>query len=118
MLKSKIVGAVVLAAVAVSPAAMADDRGTNTALGAVVGAAIGASAGGSGGALVGGVLGAAVGNSISTRDDRRYYDNRNYAIYRDHQVERAAEEGTPTTAQVERMEPGSCLFGTRSERCL
>ena len=39
MLKSTIVGAVVLAAVAVSPAAMADDRGVNTALGAVVGAA-------------------------------------------------------------------------------
>ncbi|GHG71306.1 hypothetical protein [Comamonas sp. JC664] len=41
-----------------------------------------------------------------------------HAIYRGRQVERAAAEGTPTTAQVERMEPGSCLIGTKSERCL
>ncbi|AKQ68261.1 hypothetical protein A176_005173 [Myxococcus hansupus] len=41
-----------------------------------------------------------------------------YALYRDHQVARAAEEGTPTTAQVERMEPGRCLVGTKTERCL
>lgn len=77
MLNKKCFGAVILAAVAVSPSAFAGDRGTNTAVGAVLGAAIGGSAGGGTGALVGGVLGAAVGNSISTRDDRRgYYDNR------------------------------------------
>lgn len=78
MLNRKCFGAVLLAAAAVSGTAMADDRGMNTAVGAVVGAAIGHSAGGRDGALVGGVLGAAVGNSISTRDDY-YRGNRGYA---------------------------------------
>ena len=50
MLNKKCFGAVILAAVAVSPSAFAGDRGVNTAVGAVLGAAIGHSAGGSGGA--------------------------------------------------------------------
>jgi hypothetical protein len=80
MLNKKCFGAVILAAVAVSPSAFAGDRGTNTAVGAVLGAAIGGTAGGGGGALIGGVLGAAVGNSIGGHDDRRYYNNnRGYA---------------------------------------
>lgn len=41
-----------------------------------------------------------------------------YSIYRDQQVERAASVGTPTIAQVERMEPGSCFFGTDTASCL
>lgn len=41
-----------------------------------------------------------------------------YAIYVDQQVEHAAAAGTPTTAQVERIEPGGCLIGTKTERCL
>ncbi|WP_140795258.1 hypothetical protein [Myxococcus xanthus] len=41
-----------------------------------------------------------------------------YAIYIDQQVENAAAAGTPTTAQVERMEPGGCLIGTKTEHCL
>jgi hypothetical protein len=79
MLNKKCFGAVILAAVAVSPSAFAGDRGTNTAVGAVLGAAIGGSAGGGSGALIGGVLGAAVGNSIGGHDGRRHYDNRGYA---------------------------------------
>lgn len=79
MFNKKCFGAVLLAAAAVSSTAMASDRGVNTAVGAVVGAAIGHSAGGRDGAIVGGVIGAALGNSVSTRDDRRYYDNRGYA---------------------------------------
>jgi Glycine zipper len=78
MLNKKCFGAVLLAAAAVSGTAMAGDRGTNTAVGAVVGAAIGHSAGGRDGAIVGGVLGAAVGNSISTEDDY-YRGGRGYA---------------------------------------
>jgi uncharacterized membrane protein len=74
MLNKKCFGAVILAAAAVSSTAMAQDRGANTAVGAVLGAAIGGTAGGGGGALVGGVLGAAVGNSVSGHDDRRYYN--------------------------------------------
>ena len=54
MLKSKTFGAVLLAAVAVSPAAMAGDRGTNTAIGAVLGAVVGHTVGGTGGAVAGG----------------------------------------------------------------
>ena len=80
MLNKKCFGAVILAAVAVSPSAFAGDRDTNTAVGAVLGAVIGGTAGGGGGALVGGVLGAAVGNSLSGHDGRRYYgNNRGYA---------------------------------------
>jgi hypothetical protein len=79
MLNKKCLGAVLLAATAVSSAAMADDRGMNTAVGAVLGATIGHNGGGRNGAIVGGVLGAAVGNAISTNDrsnNRGYYDNR------------------------------------------
>ena len=80
MLNKKCFGAVILAAVAVSPSAFAGDRDTNTAVGAVLGAAIGGTAGGGGGALIGGVLGAAVGNSLGDHGDRRYYNNnRGYA---------------------------------------
>jgi hypothetical protein len=77
MLKNKCIGAMLLAAAAVSSTAMADDRGVNTIVGAVAGAAIGGSVGGRNGALVGGVIGAAVGNSARTNDDY-YYRNRNY----------------------------------------
>jgi hypothetical protein len=80
MLNTKCLSAVIVAALAVSSSAMADDRGVNTAVGAVLGAAIGHNSGGRDGAIVGGILGAAVGNAVSTRDDRRnsnaYYDNR------------------------------------------
>lgn len=83
MFNTKFAGAaLIVAATAVSSAAMAGDRGVNTAVGAVVGAAIGSSTGHRNGAIVGGVIGAAVGNSISTshrgyRDDRSgYYENR------------------------------------------
>lgn len=41
-----------------------------------------------------------------------------YAVYRDQQIESAAEAGTPTTAQVERMEPGDCLVAVETTRCL
>jgi hypothetical protein len=78
MLKKKCFGAVLLAAVAVSPSAFAQDRGANTVVGALVGAAIGGSAAGRDGALVGGVIGAAVGNSVRTNDDY-YYGNRGYS---------------------------------------
>jgi hypothetical protein len=81
MLNKKCLGAALLAAAAVSTTAMADDRGVNTAVGAVLGAAIGHGAGGRNGAIVGGVLGAAVGNSLSTRD-QYYRGNRGgYAYY-------------------------------------
>src|SRR5450830_1044080 len=72
MLNKKLLGVVMVAAVAVSSAAVAGDRDFNTVAGAVVGAAIGHSTGGRDGAIVGGVIGAAVGNSISTND--RYYN--------------------------------------------
>lgn len=75
MLNNTILGAVMLAAIAISPLAVAGDRDFNTAAGAVVGAAIGHNSGGRDGALVGGVLGAVVGNSLSTDD--RSYRNRN-----------------------------------------
>ena len=77
MLKKTCFGAVLLAAAAVSTTAMAQDRGVNTAVGALAGAAIGGSVGGRNGAIVGGVIGAAVGNSARTRDDY-YYRNRGY----------------------------------------
>jgi len=78
MLKKKCIGAMLLAAAAVSSTAMADDRGVNTVVGALAGAAIGGSVGGRNGALVGGAIGAAVGNSARTNDDY-YYRNRGYA---------------------------------------
>jgi hypothetical protein len=78
MLKKKCIGAMLLAAAAVSSTAMADDRGVNTVVGALAGAAIGSSVGGRDGALVGGVIGAAVGNSVRTNDDY-YYRDRGYA---------------------------------------
>jgi hypothetical protein len=82
MLNKKILGAVMLAAVAASSAAVAGDRDFNTVAGAVVGAAIGHSTGSRNGTVIGGVLGAAVGNSINT-DSRSYnrggyYETRNY----------------------------------------
>jgi len=75
MLKKKCIGAMLLAAAAVSTTAMADDRGLNTVVGALAGAAIGGSVGGRDGAFVGGAIGAAVGNSVRTNDDY-YYNNR------------------------------------------
>jgi hypothetical protein len=78
MLKNKCIGAMLLAAAAVSSTAMADDRGVNTVVGALAGAAIGGGVGGRNGAIVGGVIGAAVGNSARTNDDY-YYRNRGYA---------------------------------------
>lgn len=78
MLNKKCFGAVLLAAAAVSSTAFAQDRGVNTAVGALAGAAIGGSAGGRNGALVGAAIGAVVGNSVRTNDD--YYGrNRGYA---------------------------------------
>lgn len=79
MLNKKCLGAVMLAAAAVSSTAMADDRGVNTAFGAVIGAGIGNSTGARNGAIIGGLLGAAVGSSISTNDrsyNGGYVDNR------------------------------------------
>lgn len=76
MLNKKIVGALLLATMAVSTTALAQDRGFNTVAGAVIGAAIGNSTHDRNGALIGGVLGAAVGNSIQTNDR---YDNRGYS---------------------------------------
>ena len=80
MLNKKCLSAVMLAAAAVSSTAMADDRGVNTAFGAVIGAGIGGSTGGRNGAIVGGLLGAAVGSSISTNE--RSYNNGSYDNYR------------------------------------
>jgi hypothetical protein len=86
MLNKLCLGAVLVAAAAGSTTAMANDRGLNTALGAVVGAAIGHSTGARDGAIVGGVLGAAIGNSINASDYRSrsgyvssdYADGRSY----------------------------------------
>ncbi|MBC7456036.1 MAG: glycine zipper 2TM domain-containing protein [Massilia sp.] len=80
MLNKKCLGAMMLAAALVSSTAMADDRGVNTAFGAVIGAGIGNSTGARNGALIGGLLGAAVGSSISTND--RSYSNGGYDDYR------------------------------------
>ena len=74
MLKKTFVGAVLLAATAVSTTALAQDRGFNTVAGAVVGAAIGNSTHDRNGAAIGGLIGAAVGNSLPTSNDR-YYNN-------------------------------------------
>ena len=74
MLNKKCLGAVMLAAMAASTTAMADDRGLNTLAGAAVGAAIGHNSGGRNGAGVGGLVGAAIGNSLST-GDRGYYNS-------------------------------------------
>lgn len=41
-----------------------------------------------------------------------------YAVYSDYRIERAAAEGVPTTARVERMEPGDCLITDKTTRCL
>ena len=86
MLNKSSLCAVMLAAVAVSSAAVAGDRDFNTAAGAVIGASIGHSSGGRDGAIVGGVLGAVIGNSLSERshDGGGYYQTRNYqpaAVY-------------------------------------
>ena len=74
MLNKKCFGAVLLATAAVSSTALAQDRGANTAIGALAGAAIGGSAGGRDGALVGAAIGAVVGNSVRGNDDYRYRD--------------------------------------------
>lgn len=84
MLNKTAVGAVLLAALAISSTAMAADRDFNTAAGAVIGAAIGHNSGGRDGAIVGGILGAAVGNSLG--DDRSYnrggyYQSRPAQVY-------------------------------------
>lgn len=79
MLNRKWIGVVLLAAAAVSTTALADNRGVNTALGAVAGAVVGNVVGGQNGAVLGGVLGAVVGASVSDndrRDNRRYYGAR------------------------------------------
>lgn len=82
MLNKKILGAAMLATVAVSSAAVAGDRDFNTVAGAVVGAAIGHNTGGRDGAVVGGLLGAAVGNSLGGNDrsynNGGYYQSNNY----------------------------------------
>lgn len=75
MLNKKWVGIAVLASAAFSTSAMANDRGVNTALGAVLGAVIGNSVGGQNGTVIGGVIGAVAGASLSSHDDR---DGRGY----------------------------------------
>lgn len=77
MLHKKWIGIALLATAAVSTTASANDRGINTALGAVVGAVIGNSFGGQDAAIIGGVLGAVVGASASGHNDDRNY-GRNY----------------------------------------
>jgi hypothetical protein len=67
-----------LASAAFSTAAFADDRGVNTAIGAVVGAVVGNHVHGSNGAIVGGVIGAAVGASVPTYDQARYASSGGY----------------------------------------
>lgn len=41
-----------------------------------------------------------------------------YRIYGDRAIEHAVAVGVSTIARVERAEPGDCLFGTDSDRCL
>jgi hypothetical protein len=74
MLSKKWMTAVVLIGAAMSTTAFADERGVNTAIGAVVGAVIGNSVHGRDGAVVGGVLGAAIGASANTYGGPRYYN--------------------------------------------
>ncbi len=86
MLHKKWIGIALLATAAVSTTAIsttafADNRGVNTALGAVVGAVIGNSVGGQDAAIIGGVLGAVVGASASGRNDDRYYGRRQSQVY-------------------------------------
>jgi hypothetical protein len=69
MLKKKCIGAMLLAAAAVSSTAMADDRGVNTVVGAQAGAPIGGSGGGRNGPRVGGVIGEGGGNSARPNHD-------------------------------------------------
>jgi hypothetical protein len=81
MLSKKWISVVVLVGAAMSTTAFADDRGINTAIGAVVGAAIGNSFHGTDGAIVGGVIGAAVGASTGGYRETGYvsaprYDDR------------------------------------------
>lgn len=91
MLYKKLIGIALIATAAVSTTAFADNRGVNTALGAVVGAVIGNSIGGQDAAIVGGVLGAVVGASASSghRDDR-YYGRQPQAYYQPQQYYRPA----------------------------
>lgn len=86
MLHKKWMGIALLAtaavsATAISTTAFADNRGVNTALGAVVGAVIGNSVGGQDAAIIGGVLGAVVGASASGHDDDRYYGRHQSQVY-------------------------------------
>jgi uncharacterized protein YcfJ len=86
MLHKKLIGIALIASAAVSTTAFADNRGVNTALGAVVGAVIGNSIGGQDAAIVGGVLGAVVGASASSgRHDDRYYGRQPQAYYQPQQ---------------------------------
>jgi hypothetical protein len=78
MLNKKWIGAVLLASAAFSTSALADDRGVNTALGAVLGAVIGNSVGGQNGTVIGGVLGAVAGATLSSHDDRSYRGRQAY----------------------------------------
>ena len=81
MLNKKALGAVMVAALTISSAALAGDRDFNTAAGAVIGAAIGHNSGGPEGALIGGLLGAVVGNSLSDQGSHNrggHYEARAY----------------------------------------
>lgn len=83
MLNKYTLGAALLAAAAVGPAALAGERDFNTAAGAVIGAAIGGNNGGRDGAIVGGLVGAAIGGSLATNErpynrGGGYYETRVY----------------------------------------
>lgn len=78
MLSVKWISVVVLAGAAISTTAFADERGVNTAIGAVVGAAIGNSFHGRDGAIVGGVIGAVVGASASGYREAGYNSQPRY----------------------------------------
>jgi uncharacterized protein YcfJ len=81
MLHKKWIAIAVLASAALSSTAFADNRGINTALGAVVGAVIGNSMGGQNAAVVGGVLGAVVGASVSGHENAPYYGRQRQTYY-------------------------------------
>lgn len=81
MLHKKWIGIALLATAAVSTTASANDRGINTALGAVVGAVIGNSFGGQDAAIIGGVLGAVLGASASGHNDERNYGRHQSQAY-------------------------------------
>jgi hypothetical protein len=113
MSNKKIFSAVILAAVAVSSTAMAQDRGANTVVGALIGAAIGHHTGGRDGAIVGGVLGAAVGNAVtpSNRNDG-FYDNRGYSDNRVEYYDNRASSSysPPVTTTTTYYDNGSSYY--------